>query len=62
MYINDSNGGYEVTEDYLNGVSDIDKIKEIYDVMGKLKVVYQNRKILYYENVFGVWSFPFEMR
>lgn len=62
MYINDCNGGYEVGDDYLAGVSNISDIEEILDIMGDLKVVYKNGKILYYENIYGSWGFPKEFK
>lgn len=62
MYINNCNGGFEVSNDYLDGVNDIDNIDECFYIMGDLKVVYKNGKILYYENVYGVWGFPKEFK
>lgn len=54
---------YTVTEDYLNGVSNIEDIKTLVEVgADKLKVIYKNGKEVYYKDTFGTWGFPCTIR
>jgi hypothetical protein len=48
----------KVDEEYLEGVSNLEKVSKIYEEGNKIKVVYKDDSELYYSNVHGTWGFP----
>lgn len=52
----------KVTEGWMNGVANLDRVKEAYEENNKLRVVYNNGNEVYYSNIYGTWGMPVHLR